>query len=208
MAAQPGLHRRLHPVEQLVRGRRRHRRPGRGGVQGVVRELSRRWADAPLAEERAQHPGGLAGTVQAIAGLDESAALVRPTSKPAAPPPAVFVNGTPCSTYWDQIDTSTPANGTSLPNIYGSPTPYAPCGYTPQQVRGAYGVPSGLTGQGVTVAIIDAYASPTIVARRQRRGRPSGASPRFKRRPVQPGRRPRHVSPAPEQEAGPAGLVR
>ena len=108
-------------------------------------------------------PASLAGTVQAIAGLDESAALVRPTTKPVAPPPDVFVNGTPCSTYWDQIDTSTPANGTALPNIYGSPTPYAPCGYTPQQVRGAYGVPSTLTGKGVTVAIIDAYASPTIV---------------------------------------------
>jgi subtilase family serine protease len=108
-------------------------------------------------------PSSLAGTVEAIAGLDESAALVRPTTKPAAPPPDAFVNGTPCSTYWDQVDTSTPANGTSLPTIYGSPTPYAPCGYTPQQVRGAYGVPGSLTGTGVTVAIIDAYASPTIV---------------------------------------------
>ena len=39
-------------------------------------------------------PGSLAGKVQAIAGLDESAALVRPTTKPAAPPPDVFVNGT------------------------------------------------------------------------------------------------------------------
>jgi subtilase family serine protease len=108
-------------------------------------------------------PASLAGTVQAIAGLDESDALVRPTTAPAAPPPAAFVNGTPCSTYWDQVDTSTPANGTSLPDIYGHPTPFAPCGYTPQQVRGAYGVPTGLTGNGVTVAIIDAYASPTIV---------------------------------------------
>jgi subtilase family serine protease len=109
-------------------------------------------------------PSSLAGTVEAIAGLDESAALVRPTSQPVAPPPDAFVNGTPCSTYWDEIDTSTPANGTSLPDIYGSPTPYAPCGYTASQVRGAYGVPSELTGAGVTVAIIDAYASPTIVS--------------------------------------------
>ena len=108
-------------------------------------------------------PASLAGSVEAIAGLDESAALVRPTASPAAPPSPAFVNGTPCSRYWDQIDTSTPAHGTSLPDIYGSPTPFAPCGYTPTQVRGAYGVPSGLTGDGVTVAIIDAYASPTIV---------------------------------------------
>lgn len=110
-------------------------------------------------------PASLAGTVQAIAGLDESAALVRPASVPTAPPPAAFVNATPCSAYWDQIDTTTPTNdGIHLPNIYGSPTPYAPCGYTPQQIRGAYGVPGALTGAGVTVAIIDAYASPTILS--------------------------------------------
>lgn len=107
-------------------------------------------------------PGSLAGTVEAIAGLDESAALVHPDQVPTAPPPAAFVNGTPCSSYWDQIDTSTPANGTTLPKIYGTATPYAPCGYTPQQIRGAYGVPDALTGTGVTVAIVDAYASPTI----------------------------------------------
>ena len=37
------------------------------------------------------------------------------------------------------------------------------CGYTPRQIRGAYGVSqSGMTGKGVTVAIVDAYASPTM----------------------------------------------
>lgn len=110
-------------------------------------------------------PASIAGTVEAIAGLDESAALVQPTRVPTAPPPAAFVNATPCSTYWAQIDTTTPTNdGITLPNIYGTPTPYAPCGYTPQQIRGAYGVPDALTGSGVTVAIVDAYASPTIVS--------------------------------------------
>jgi subtilase family serine protease len=39
--------------------------------------------------------------------------------------------------------------------------PYVPCGYTPDQVKGAYGV-GGYDGTGQTVAIIDAYASPTI----------------------------------------------
>ncbi len=110
-------------------------------------------------------PASIAGTVEAIAGLDESAALVQPTRVPTAPPPAAFVNATPCSTYWNQVDTTTPTlDGITLPNIYGTPTPWAPCGYTPQQIRGAYGVPSGLTGAGVTVAIVDAYASPTIVS--------------------------------------------
>ena len=44
--------------------------------------------------------------------------------------------------------------------------PYAPCGYTPRQLRSAYGltpvVNSGTDGTGATVAIIDAFASPTI----------------------------------------------
>src|SRR5438132_925983 len=40
--------------------------------------------------------------------------------------------------------------------------PFAPCGYTPQQIKGAYGI-SGYDGSGQTVAIIDAYAAPTIV---------------------------------------------
>lgn len=110
-------------------------------------------------------PASLAGTVEAVAGLDESAALVHTNQVPTAPPPAAFVNATPCSTYWDQYETTTPTlDGITLPDIYGTATPWAPCGYTPQQVRGAYGVPSGLTGKGVTVAIVDAYASPTIVS--------------------------------------------
>ena len=109
-------------------------------------------------------PASIAGTVEAIAGLDESAALVQPAQVPTAPPPTAFVNATPCSTYWNQLDTTTPTNdGITLPDIYGKPTPWTPCGYGPQQIRGAYGVPANLTGSGVTVAIVDAYASPTIV---------------------------------------------
>ena len=40
----------------------------------------------------------------------------------------------------------------------------AVCGYTPAQIRGVYGVTaSGMTGKGQTVAIVDAYASPTML---------------------------------------------
>jgi subtilase family serine protease len=49
------------------------------------------------------------------------------------------------------------------PTAYGVHQPWTNCGYTPSQMRGAYGVTaSGHTGQGQTVAIVDAYASPTI----------------------------------------------
>src|SRR4029078_8025812 len=37
-------------------------------------------------------------------------------------------------------------------------------GYTPAQIKGAYGIPDTYDGSGQTVAIIDAYASPTILA--------------------------------------------
>ena len=51
---------------------------------------------------------------------------------------------------------------------YPNPLPWAPCGYKPDQLRNAYGVTgvlaSGIDGSGVTVAIVDAYASPTIVS--------------------------------------------
>jgi len=44
--------------------------------------------------------------------------------------------------------------------------PYTPCGYTPAQIQGAYGVASsiasGIDGRGQTVAIIDAFAGNTI----------------------------------------------
>ena len=102
-------------------------------------------------------PSDLASSVEGIIGLDESYALVHTNvaRDPGAPPSAAFVNAPPCSTYWGE------KQDTTQPNPYGSGTlPYAPCGYTPQQIRGAYGM-SG-DGAGQTVAIIDAYASPTI----------------------------------------------
>src|SRR5262249_52267869 len=52
---------------------------------------------------------------------------------------------------------------TPLPAFEGKIRTYSPCGYTPSQFRSAYGVDdAGYTGNGVTVAITDAYAAPTI----------------------------------------------
>ena len=59
---------------------------------------------------------------------------------------------------------------TRPPAVPGLPAnlPYAPCGYVPWQLRSVYGVDQavaqGVKGQGVTVAIIDAFASPTLFA--------------------------------------------
>jgi subtilase family serine protease len=103
-------------------------------------------------------PDSLAGVVSGVVGLDDSAQFVATDHVPEAPPPAAFVSAQPCSTYWGQN------LATGFTNPYGKGTlPYAPCGYTPQQVKGAYGI-SGYDGSGQTVAIIDAYAAPTIAA--------------------------------------------
>jgi subtilase family serine protease len=120
-------------------------------------------------------PSSLSGTVAGVLGIDESSNLIVPqTKEPAAPPAAGFRNAPPCSTYWDQNDTSTtpvsdPTRGVSnvlLPNYAGASRPFAPCGYYGAQLQAAYGVRSsisaGVDGRGVTVAVIDAFASPTI----------------------------------------------
>ena len=108
-------------------------------------------------EHELSMPSSLAPSVAGIIGLDQSAALVHTDHVVAdAPPSAGFRNAPPCSAYWsEKVDTSQPGS-----------YPYAPCGYTPSQLEGAYGVAgaiaNGNDGSGVTVAIVDAYASPTI----------------------------------------------
>ena len=72
----------------------------------------------------------------------------------------------PCSDYYGQ------KTATGQPPAYGAPQPYVVCGYVPQQYQQAYGETSllrhGVDGRGVTVAITDAYASPTIYSDAQR----------------------------------------
>jgi subtilase family serine protease len=129
-------------------------------------------------------PASLKGNVIAVSGLASISTLMKPShvdgakvkgstatlriaaAKPGstagAPPPDAFVNARPCSTYFGQkIDTVDP-------KAYGKAQPYAPCGYVPAQLQGAYGLKSslnrGLDGRGVTVAITDAYAAPTILS--------------------------------------------
>lgn len=142
-------------------------------------------------------PASVAGLIAGVSGLDESA-VVRPDhlvgdqtadgqsaatsadarSRAAAPqaaapqtavpqdtlppPSAVYRNATPCSSYYGQ------RAATDVPQILKDPLTYAPCGYQPAQLRGAYGVDQflakGIDGRGVTVAVVDAYASATIAA--------------------------------------------
>jgi subtilase family serine protease len=77
--------------------------------------------------------------------------------------PAGFRPATPCSTYYgEKLASTLPAFGDGFPN----PLPWTPCGYKPAQLQGAYNlsgaIAGGDNGSGVTVAIVDAYVSPTL----------------------------------------------
>ena len=79
------------------------------------------------------------------------------------PPPPIYRNIVkPCSKYWGQKF----AKKKKAPFAYGQKQPYVPCGYVPKQIQGAYGVGRairhGNDGGGEKVAVIDAFASPTI----------------------------------------------
>ena len=86
--------------------------------------------------------------------------MIRPV-RAAGPNDAVPPRAS-CSAYWDQHEQVGPL-------AYGKTSfPTNNCGYTAAQLRTAYGIQSTVAhhqdGKGVTVAIIDAYASPTIVS--------------------------------------------
>ena len=110
-------------------------------------------------------PSSVAGSVLGVTGLDTGPHIMKPASVPAYPFPPGFHNGRPCSLWYGQIQAKYQAdNQTKLPKFEGSYSDYAVCGYVPNQFRTAYGVAdSGLTGAGVTVAVTDAYAAPTIL---------------------------------------------
>lgn len=129
-------------------------------------------------------PAGLAGRVMFIGGLDETGLLLRPMHvgegdeagslqqtthvaqnesagprtriqpgpDPSDPPPF-------CSSYFGDH----PVAVTPAPSPYPGTVPWLSCGYTPQQLQQAYGADQVTSdGTNVRVAIVDAYASPTL----------------------------------------------
>jgi len=109
-------------------------------------------------EQEATVPANLAGAVLAVSGLDTAAHYMKPFA-PLPPPGPNYWIAQPCSNFYgEQI-------ALDEPSAYGLPQPWTNCGYMPSQIRGAYNVTgSGMTGKGQTVAIVDAYASPTMLS--------------------------------------------
>lgn len=136
-------------------------------------------------------PGTLAGLITAVVGLDQGYQFVTTyhlADDPNAPASPGFRNAPPLSAFYGQLLTGvavppyTPppaAPGYSFPagftdNPLGlASVPWTIRGHTPADVKGAYSIststgcgPGGngpCDGTGQTVAIIDAYASPTIL---------------------------------------------
>ena len=109
----------------------------------------------------ADTPTAVTGLISGILGIDQGAALKKPADTLPGPDLG-FRAGTPCSAYYGQ------KIATDQPAANGKKQPYAVCGYEPKQYQSAYGesdlLRKGIDGRGVTVAVTDAFASPTIVA--------------------------------------------
>jgi subtilase family serine protease len=124
-------------------------------------------------------PTSLTGTVAGIVNLDDSgmarpassstgapvtaeASSAKPDSTLPGPPSGVHYGVQPCSQYYGQ------KTATTLPEAYGKHWPYTICGYNADQYEKAFGlyqgIQKGIDGKGVTVAITDAYAAPTILS--------------------------------------------
>jgi subtilase family serine protease len=132
-------------------------------------------------------PSSWDGKVLFVEGLDDSSALRQPFnhsviqgahvapavkseattkgSAPAVTPPPVAASDP--SPYCNQIydGNELVAKLTTAADVYGAAIPWLGCGYTPQEIQTAYGFSQvKYNGAGVTVAIVDAYASPTLQA--------------------------------------------
>ena len=124
-------------------------------------------------------PSALSGIVAGAMGVNQTVARAQDVGNPGIPSsahapsarasnpsqfppaPAAFIPAPPCGTYYGEALTKvTPAFKQGYPRT----VPDIVCGYTPPQYRSAYGVGTGDTGKGATVAIIDAYESSTIAS--------------------------------------------
>jgi subtilase family serine protease len=130
-------------AEAAVRARLELSRPA-GGTEQVVPA----WAMSA--------PASVAGAISTVrvapeaipAGVHEP---VRPAggSEAGASRTGAAKTGKYCSGYYGQ------RRARGVPAAYGRPPAWAPCGYRPRQLRSAYGAArSGLTGQGVSIAIM------------------------------------------------------
>ncbi|HXZ77459.1 MAG TPA: S53 family peptidase [Streptosporangiaceae bacterium] len=126
-------------------------------------------ANATALSLPASTPAAVSSVITGVIGVDQGSTLKQPADTEPGPPPGARYGVQPCSAYYAQ------KTADAQPAAYGKHQPYTPCGYTPQQLQSAYGesglLSSGINGRGVTVAITDAYAAPTILRDAQKYNR-------------------------------------
>ena len=109
-------------------------------------------------EASASAPASVAEDVLTVEGLDTAKHFAKRYEELPPPEANYWIAGPTSGYYGEKI-------ATNEPRAYGKHQPWTNAGYTPRQIRGAYGVSaSGMTGRGQTVAVIDAYASPTMLS--------------------------------------------
>ena len=131
-------------------------------------------------------PASVRSDITTVAGLTTSQKrvprtrrVVPETSSRTVAPGATKPTPTECSAYWGQHQQTVPeVDGQTRVNTYE-------CGLGPAQLRKIYGttaaVRGGNDGHGETVAIIDAYANPTMLADANRYSKAQG-EPTLKRK--------------------------
>lgn len=110
-------------------------------------------------------PRGLRAAVQAVLGLDDSEQTFAPKQMARRGPDGTRPGVTPaaddpesCARYWGEV------NNTTAPQKFpAGQQSNVLCGYNTAQVRSIYGLNSGNTGAGSTVAIVGAYNHAAIV---------------------------------------------
>jgi subtilase family serine protease len=114
-----------------------------------------------VADKAMSVPAAIAGSVSTIR-VSQAAVAMTPHERLApvqAHPQPLTTATEKCSAYYGQKQAA------NLPAAYGRTLTWAPCGYLPQPLRGAYGATrSGLTGAGASVAILSEDNDKTILS--------------------------------------------
>lgn len=140
-----------------------------------LRQYRLRGREVRLATSALLVPASLVQLISGVTGVNQTIATPnnltgaspkasrRVASGEPIPQPEGFRNSPPCSTYYgEKAATEVPEYGS-----FGTLS-WAPCGYKPAQYQSAYDlspqIAAGIDGRGVTVAVVDAYASPTLLS--------------------------------------------
>jgi subtilase family serine protease len=129
-------------------------------VSGALRHAPARDVTVPASVSSAVlGVTGLSSPGSNVAHPDSTRVSSDRTAKNVKPADGLPTTAT-CSDYWgEKLAKGAPAGYTD------SPVPFDQCSFYPAQLRKAYGISaSGLTGKGATIAIVDAYGSPTMLA--------------------------------------------